>query len=558
MNRDHAVLILSADGHDISCQHKINSCPAYLVNVGTRLSIELIVEYYNQNYIQQPRIYVALSSVRESFSKIKGLSELNVIEVGKTRGIIETLDKATKSIESATIEVITATTIPSCSLGSFKPSVFISNKLSYQEAWTGVQQTKSGVRFVMKDNAEARIQKSYAFTGRIMGLTKHIRESIDQLTIQGAPLTDLGILALDLYSKYNYELVRCDWLDAGHDHTYVETKRLCLTSRFFNSVEYLPALRSIQKTSSDEEKLSREFAYYMSLPEKHKEKFPRLTVMEEGLEMSSSGKFALNLEYIPYPSLAEVFLYWNVGLNKWTKIIESLRYTFDSFYMNGENPSYLHSTEYLYADKLSMRFHAVRKLARNSKYSKLSNMIMRPHRINGYLVPSLNDQYETLMSTLRGYHKEAFLFVGHGDLCFNNILVEPIYADIRLIDPRADQVAPNRPIGLVDPEYDIAKLSHSFLGLYDSVVNGLFSIQQEDNDGFSLSIACPKDYKYVAEIFKETFSDLISDRNGTIVASLFYSMLPLHREDPDRVAALAAIGSLFLEQRPLSTLTFDL
>ena len=65
----------------------------------------------------------------------------------------------------------------------------------------------------------------------------------------------------------------------------------------------------------------------------------------------------------------------------------------------------------------------------------------------------------------------------HGDLCFSNILYDVPNNQYRIIDPRGkwgDSV-------FGDIKYDLAKLRHSIVGGYDSINNGLFSINQKDN-----------------------------------------------------------------------------
>ena len=40
---------------------------------------------------------------------------------------------------------------------------------------------------------------------------------------------------------------------------------------------------------------------------------------------------------------------------------------------------------------------------------------------------------------------------GHGDLCFNNILIEPFFDEIKLIDPKADFNVSKDHLGFIDP-----------------------------------------------------------------------------------------------------------
>ena len=105
------------------------------------------------------------------------------------------------------------------------------------------------------------------------------------------------------------------------------------------------------------------------------------------------------------------------------------------------------------------------------------------------MLPSLNSTITKLQNKLKQIEKQRPLAFGHGDLCFNNILIEPISGIIKLIDPKADSIGNNK-IGYVDPLYDLANLNHSFSCFYDSIVNNMFSISYI-NDQYELKIFKP-------------------------------------------------------------------
>ena len=50
---------------------------------------------------------------------------------------------------------------------------------------------------------------------------------------------------------------------------------------------------------------------------------------------------------------------------------------------------------------------------------------------------NLYKTFDSLMKFLKGYEKNLKQYIGHGDLCFNNILVDQISGCIKLIDPKA-------------------------------------------------------------------------------------------------------------------------
>jgi len=102
----------------------------------------------------------------------------------------------------------------------------------------------------------------------------------------------------------------------------------------------------------------------------------------------------------------------------------------------------------------------------------------------------------------------------------------------------------------VPRNYDLAKLNHSFIGLYDSIISNMYSIDLIDDNNYNLNIFHPDKYLFTKEIFEDIFfeehENLISDIN-IITANLFLSMLPLHSDDPKRMVALAIVGNAIFE-----------
>ena len=139
----------------------------------------------------------------------------------------------------------------------------------------------------------------------------------------------------------------------------------------------------------------------------------------------------------------------------------------------------------------------------------------------------------------------------HGDFCFNNILCDPLYTAIRLIDPRGE-AAPSGdlPPGYGDRRYDVVKLFHSVGGHYDAIVNNLFSLRWNSAKEIDLQVYVPAHQPFLANAFQELLrpADLSEQQLNLLTASLFFSMLPLHREDSDRQVALAISGMLLLER----------
>ncbi|TOM80695.1 capsular biosynthesis protein, partial [Vibrio parahaemolyticus] len=90
--------------------------------------------------------------------------------------------------------------------------------------------------------------------------------------------------------------------------------------------------------------------------------------------------------------------------------------------------------------------------------------------------------------------------------------------------------------------YDLAKLSHSILGLYDWIIAGYYSVEINDND-ILLDIAEREEHKITQKIFIEMVEKRFGLSAKTLYAmqiQLFLSMLPLHDDDYNRQKALFA------------------
>ena len=115
------------------------------------------------------------------------------------------------------------------------------------------------------------------------------------------------------------------------------------------------------------------------------------------------------------------------------------------------------------------------------------------------------------------------MHIGHGDLCFNNILIDPIYGKVNLIDPKGNYHKKLGFYGVVDNFYDLAKLNHSFEGLYDSVVNNLFKFVIIKDKEFRIEIFKPRNYEKMNFYFSKKILDQRISRNdlSLLTSNLF-------------------------------------
>lgn len=150
------------------------------------------------------------------------------------------------------------------------------------------------------------------------------------------------------------------------------------------------------------------------------------------------------------------------------------------------------------------------------------NLVIKKTQDRVKSFPELRHLLERLSLAYTEYIKERktwYKIISHGDLCLGNILW-PDQDNLLLIDPRGADTPEDL---YMDEYYDLAKLSHSILSEYDSII-----------------------YKISGDISNKSeiealFFNFLKDTNISInllrvyEASLFLSMIPLHTDDEDNM-----------------------
>jgi len=138
------------------------------------------------------------------------------------------------------------------------------------------------------------------------------------------------------------------------------------------------------------------------------------------------------------------------------------------------------------------------------------------------------------------------LVFSHGDPCFSNILFDRRIGMMRLVDPRSALSADE---AMMHPLYDVAKISHSILGGYDYVNNGLFRVCMGRELELELDWTIAPPAEWAGRLFRDRLAtegyEIAHVR--AIELSLFLSMLPLHTDHPDKLVGFALIAAAILD-----------
>lgn len=315
-----------------------------------------------------------------------------------------------------------------------------------------------------------------------------------------------------------------NWLDFGHVNTYYSSKANFTTQRAFNELQINS--RWVEKSSHKEDKIAAEANWFASLPSSLREFTPQFLGSK-----SDNGKISYKLEYLHLTALNELFVFSELPNNTWQQILVQC-ITFLKACRKQKKTKETRSNELceLFERKTRQRLQL---FCEERGYS-----LEKQWSYQGFSI-SLNDLIET--STLHLPDDNKCHSILHGDFCFSNILYDFRACKIKTIDPRGITVDGELTL-YGDFFYDIAKLSHSIIGLYDWIIAGYYEVNIEGNT-ISFEIDHSSKYEGLQRFFIELMYDEFSLTIENILAmqiQLFLSMLPLHSDDNNRQDALFA------------------
>ncbi|MDR5735937.1 hypothetical protein QCE47_26830 [Caballeronia sp. LZ025] len=345
------------------------------------------------------------------------------------------------------------------------------------------------------------------------------------------------IEAIEAYSSsvHALELVNVrGWLDFGHVHTYFASKRHITTQRHFNDIAVADGV--LRKSSGDSRKILAEASWFENAPPTVRAFLPNL------IEVGSGEQIFYSLEYLPLAALNELYVFGCLPEKVWTKIFRAC----DTFFTaSGKLP--VPPEARLDRQELDALYRG-KTLSRLEKFGAETGVSLRDSWIiNGEPVPGLMDMAEEASSAVLASTRHVSAFI-HGDFCFSNVLFDFRGGKVKLIDPRGLNSSGELTV-FGDFRYDVAKLAHSVLGLYDFIIAGRWDGAIE---GRKVRFELPMQATHeVRDVFAST---LFRGRTPAewdcypIMVLLFLSMLPLHADDERRQAGLMSNAlRLYLE-----------
>jgi hypothetical protein len=366
----------------------------------------------------------------------------------------------------------------------------------------------------------------------------------DKLAAAGDFIAAVGAYDRQIGGLAHWEVSR--WLDFGHVHTYFDSKRIMTTQRHFNRLRVFDGV--VTKSGEDAAKIMAEASWFEQAPAPIKPFLAPYICRINGHSDGNTGGHiddplcGYQLEYLHLAALNELYVFGRLPERVWRRIFGAcdayLRTASSLAPMPPESALDPDSARQTYLDKTMQRLAA---------YAGQAGVDLdAPWTLNGHAAPPLRAiAHEAAGALLAAEPAPSFL---HGDFCFSNILFDFRAGRVKTVDPRGTDVL-GRPSRFGDLRYDLAKLAHSVLGLYDFIVAGFYLLQAE---GQTLSFRVLSERCLpVQRLFIHTpFAGRLPAQwqCHPAMVLLFLSMLPLHADDPRRQQALMANGiRLYLE-----------
>lgn len=313
-------------------------------------------------------------------------------------------------------------------------------------------------------------------------------------------------------------------LDLGNIREFLEHISGSTATRHFNKV--LLDAYYYTKSSSQKRKMQAEYSFYGLVPERMR---PWLVQTFDFKDEGERASYKMLRYY-----LADAALQWVHGAfeaDTFEPFVERLLFFISERPKqpcSKENSAVL--AQELFVTKLERRVKEFLATSEGQRINQLASSSTPELEIS-----CLMNRYQELYKRFEKSFSFDYLVVGHGDPCFSNILYDQQRYFLKLIDPKGALTEEEL---WSHPLYDLCKISHSVLGDYDFINNGLYTIGFDDKNELVLSFS-HTNHEKLKSIFlnkvKSLGHDIRTIRLGE--ASLFLSMLPLHIDYPNKVLA---------------------
>lgn len=396
--------------------------------------------------------------------------------------------------------------------------------------WVYGVSNEQGVRFVSGTVSEQEHGRAVCGYFEFSDLAL-LRRAFEENSLEGA----LGFYA----QRRELTLVEAmHWYDFGHLTLFYLCKKELLVARAFNTLR--SDGYSIVKTSDQTQKMRAEAEWFENVPKEVLLNTPRYIG-----RVNENYKAGYRLEYLYAPTLSDISVFGRASRDTWTLILTQCLQLLDKFSRITPEPSSPEDSpgfanyfyQNIFIDKTWSRLEALCRDTEITLESKIT--------LNDRQLPPLSEIVRTVLSHIPKTTVQDICF-WHGDFFFGNLFFDFNTRRVIMIDPRG-QLSDGSLSQFGDRRYDIGKLAHSILGGYDSIIAGRSTFSRPTPLEFQFRIAGYDEdgHNFLTHRFlslTKSKLDLEPNTVRALGAVMFFSMLPLHNEDPDRQMRLLASG----------------
>jgi hypothetical protein len=382
-------------------------------------------------------------------------------------------------------------------------------------------------------------------TGRIVDLTKsrERRLSKDAAVVSGffsiANPSELVraiticrgdfIEALNVYNKNAGPLRPLHelgtWFDLGHLQTFYQSHSHFTTERSFNALKI--GRRTVIKRSQDRFKMCAEADWFCNISPQLRPFCPQFV---QRFETADSAGYELAFEHLM--TLSDMFVFGAHDLIVWGEVFEACDEFLSICRQAACDLGRGEDVDDLLFKKTAER---LKLFARDRDVH-----VDKEFRFDGRMVPSPMEIARQSYELVR--KGEIVPSLMHGDFCFSNIFYDFHKRMIKVIDPRG-YVRRGTPTVFGDLRYDLAKLHHSVVGKYDLIIAGFAKGAWDGSRALSFRMPVREADRAIEDAFFAQRFAGVDPKGADLLAlsvMLFFSMLPLHSDRPDRQTAMLA------------------
>ena len=306
--------------------------------------------------------------------------------------------------------------------------------------------------------------------------------------------------------------------------------------RFFNASQVSGDV--FRKSSTDIAKMRGEHGFFHVVPDAMKRfLLPTFDYREEG------GRASYAMENLSVPDAALQIVHHSFDETSFARLLDRF---FEFLDARGRQESGADRVRTVARDTILAKMHRrLDHLLTTAAGRRLDALLTSSGPRGGIM--DMRQQATALIERAIATDRNTALAVGHGDPCLSNILFSRNIGLFRLIDPKG---ATSLDEAWMHPLYDLAKFSHSIMGGYDFVNNGLFECRVGDD----LRLALELDGQGPPGWMKAAFSAWLAaaGHDQAVIRayelSLFLSMLPLHLDTPRKLPGFCLIACAIMDE----------